>query len=313
MRAHILGSAAGGGFPQWNCACPNCLLVRAGDVSVRPRSQDSIAVTSAGERWLLVNASPDVARQVERFVPLHPRAPPVSAPRGQQEISRRHTPIAAIALTNGDLDHVLGLLSLREWQPLVLLATERVRAGLVERNAMMRTLARTSGQVTWKVLELGREVLLEDVGVGVTALPAPGKLPVHLVGLSEPSPEDNVALRIREVLTGRTIAIATSVGALEGVGTLTRGVDALLFDGTFWSEDELVSLGLGSARARDMAHVPIGGESGSLARLEPAGVARRVYTHINNTNPILRSGSPERVAVERAGWEVAFDGLEMSL
>lgn len=314
MRAHILGSAAGGGFPQWNCACPNCLLARAGDVSVRPRSQDSIAVTAAaGERWLLVNASPDVARQVERFAPLHPRAPMATGLPERPGISRRHTPIAAIALTNGDLDHVLGLLSLREWQPLVILATERVRAGLVERNAMMRTLARTSGQVTWRVLEPGREVVLEDVGVGVTALPAPGKLPVHLVNLTEPSAEDNVALRIRDVSTGRTIAIATAVGALEGVDVLARGADALLFDGTFWSEDELVSLGLGTARARDMAHVPIGGATGSLARLEAMRVARRVYTHINNTNPILRAGSPERMAVERAGWEVAFDGLEMSL
>jgi pyrroloquinoline quinone biosynthesis protein B len=300
MRAHILGSAAGGGFPQWNCACPNCVLARAGDVSVRARTQDSIAVTSGADRWLLVNASPDVGRQVERFAPLHPRAP-------------RHTPIAAIALTNGDLDHVLGLLSLRESQPLVILATEQVRAGLVERNAMMRTLARTPGQVTWRVLNPRREVILEDVGVGVTALPAPGKLPVHLVGLTQPSPEDNVALRIRELASGRTLAIATAIGALENVEALTGGADAVLFDGPFWSEDELLSLGLGRARARDMAHVPIGGEGGSLARLEPFVAARRIYTHINNTNPILRSGSPERAAVERAGWEVAFDGLEMSL
>lgn len=300
IRARILGSAAGGGVPQWNCGCENCLLVRKGDGRVRARTQDSMAIGTGGERWLLVNASPDVLRQIERFDALWPR-------------SRRDTPIAAIALTNGDLDHVLGLLSLREWQPLVILATERVRAGLVERNAMMRTLARTSGQVTWRVLEPGRELLLEDVGVGVTALPMPGKLPVHLVDLTEPSAEDNVALRIRDVSTGRTIAIATAVGALEGVDALARGADALLFDGTFWSEDELVSLGLGTARARDMAHVPIGGASGSLARLEPVRVARRVYTHINNTNPILRDGSPERMAVERAGWEVAFDGLEMSL
>ncbi len=301
MRARILGSAAGGGFPQWNCACPNCVLVRAGDESVRPGTQDSIALSSAGERWLVVNASPDIHRQIQAFPALHPRGP-------------RHTPIAAIALTNGDLDHVVGLLSLRESQPLVVLATERVRAGLVEQNAMLRTLARTPDQVTWRRLELGRELLLEDVGLGVTPVPAPGKLPVHLVGLSEPSPEDNVALRVRDLATGRVLAIVTSVGAIDReIEALVRGADAVLFDGTFWSEDELIALGLGRARARDMAHVPVGGPEGSLARLGALPAGARVFTHVNNTNPMLRAGGPERRAVEQAGWQVAHDGMEIPL
>jgi pyrroloquinoline quinone biosynthesis protein B len=300
MRAHVLGSAAGGGLPQWNCACDNCALARAGDPRVAPRTQDSIAVTADDARkWLLVNASPDVRVQVARFEPLWPRA-------------ARGTPIAAIALTNGDLDHVLGLLSLRESQPIVVLATESVRAGLVERNAMLRTLARTSDQVTWRRLELGREVALDEVGVGVTAVPAPGKLPVHLVGLTEPSPEDNVALRVRDLASGRTIVVATAIGSLEGIERIVGGADGLLFDGTFWSEDELVSRGLGRARARDMAHVPVGGDAGSLARLAGVAARRRVYTHVNNTNPMLVDGSPERLQVEGAGWEVAFDGLEVA-
>jgi pyrroloquinoline quinone biosynthesis protein B len=231
---------------------------------------------------------------------LHPRA-------------ARHTPIAAIALTNGDLDHVLGLLSLRESQAFVVLATERVRSGLVERNAMLRTLARSADHVAWRELELGREFALEEVGVGVTPVPAPGKLPVHLMGIAEASPQDNVALRIRDLASGRTLVLATAVGSLDGVEDLVGGADAVFFDGTFWSEDELVAGGLGRARARDMAHVPIGGEGGSLARLAGIGARRRIYTHINNTNPILRSDSPERAAVERAGWEIAYDGLEVSL
>ena len=301
----MLGSAAGGGLPQWNCACENCALVRAGDVSIQARTQDSMALTgrTPGDRWLLVNASPDVLRQIERFAPLHPRV-------------ARDTPIGAIALTNGDLDHVLGLLSLRESQPLTVLATDRVRAGLVERNAMLRTLARTRDQVTWKTLELGREVVLPAVGLGVTALAAPGKLPVHLVGAVDPSPEDNVALRVRDLASGRVCVVATAVGALRGVDAILAGADAVFFDGTFWSEEELVSQGLGTSLARDMAHVPIGGEGGSLARLalvDGLRSARRVYTHVNNTNPILRSGSPERAAVERAGWELGFDGMELSL
>jgi pyrroloquinoline quinone biosynthesis protein B len=298
MRAHILGSGAGGGVPQWNCACENCMLARSGDARVSPRTQDSIAIGVEGAPFLLVNASPDVLRQIERFSPLWPRRP-------------RHTPIGAIALTNGDLDHVLGLFSLRESQPLRVLATRAVRAGLVEDNAIMRTLARTADQVTWTELELGAEVRLDELRLGVTALPVPGKLPVHLVGRRAPSAEDNVALRVRDLAAGQTIVIATAVGVLDGVDAILEGADAVLFDGTFFREDELVAQGLGSAHARDMAHAPVGGGGGSLARLEGLRARRRIYTHVNNTNPMLREGSVERAAVEAAGWEVAFDGMEV--
>lgn len=300
MRLHVLGSGAGGGLPQWNCACDNCTLVRAGDARVTARTQDSIAIGSKGSGQLLVNASPDILRHIERTRRLWPRAP-------------RDTPIAAIALTNGDLDHVIGLLSLRESQPLRILSTARVRAGLVERNAVLRTLARTPDQVTWTTLELGSEIALDDLGIGVTAVSVTGKLPVHLVGLLEPSPEDNVALRVRDLATGRVAVVATAVGAFDGVEGLLAGADAILFDGTFWSDDELVARGLGRARAQDMAHVPVGGADGSLARLAAFTGARRVYTHINNTNPMLRADSAERAHVEGAGWEIASDGLEVVL
>jgi pyrroloquinoline quinone biosynthesis protein B len=177
---------------------------------------------------------------------------------------------------------------------------------------LLRTLARTPDQVTWLTLEPGDERVVESTGVAVTAVPVPGKLPVHLMGLAAPSPEDNVSLRIRDLATGRVAVVATAVGRLDGVEELFDGADAVFLDGTFWSDDELVAQGLGRARASDMAHVPIGGPEGSLARL--AGLAaRRVYTHVNNTNPVLRAGSPERAAVERAGWEVAFDGMELTL
>jgi pyrroloquinoline quinone biosynthesis protein B len=304
MRVRVLGSAAGGGLPQWNCGCANCAMARAGDGRVTPRTQDSIAIgPDRGEAWMLVNASPDILRQIERFDGLWPR-------------TARGTPIAALALTNGDLDHVVGLLSLRESQPLRILATRSVRAGLVEHNAVLRTLARTPTQVAWNDLEPGRELVLEDIGLGVTAVAVPGKLPVHLVGVTPPSPGDNVALRVRDLTRagqGTVVVIATSVGSLEGVDRLLAGAGAVFFDGTFWSADELVAQGLGTARASDMAHVPVGGDGGSLGRLGAGGGARRVYTHVNNTNPMLREGSPERAAVERAGWEVAFDGMEISL
>ncbi|HTB74444.1 MAG TPA: pyrroloquinoline quinone biosynthesis protein PqqB [Polyangiaceae bacterium] len=304
MRVEVLGSGAGGGLPQWNCGCDNCTLVRAGDRRVAARTQDSIAIggDAAGAAQLLVNASPDVLRHIERSRRLWPRGP-------------RDTPIGAIALTNGDLDHVIGLLSLRESQPLRILATRRVRDGLVERNAVLRTLARTPDQVTWTELELGREVVLDDVGVGVTPLPVAGKLPVHLVGLLDPSSEDNVALRVRDLASGRTVVVATALGSLDGIDALVAGADAILLDGTFWRDDELIALGLGRARAQDMAHVPVGGAAGSIARLAQAKIAgaRRVFTHINNTNPILRADSPERAEVERAGWEIAFDGMEIAV
>jgi pyrroloquinoline quinone biosynthesis protein B len=307
MRVRVLGSAAGGGLPQWNCGCANCAMARVGDARVTPRTQDSIAIGSdRGGGWLLVNASPDVLRQIERFDGLWPR-------------SARGTPIAALALTNGDLDHVAGLLSLRESQPLRILATQSVRAGLVDHNAFLRTLARTSTQVAWKTLELARELVLEDLGLGVTPVAVPGKLPVHLVGVSPPSAGDNVALRVRDLTRSEpdaVVVVATSVGSLEGVDALLAGAGAVFFDGTFWSADELVAQGLGTARASDMAHVPVGGDGGSLGHFGGAGwvgAARRIYTHVNNTNPMLREGSPERAAVERAGWEVAFDGMEITL
>jgi pyrroloquinoline quinone biosynthesis protein B len=303
MHVHVLGSGAGGGLPQWNCGCPNCTLVRAGDPRITPRTQDSIALASRvepGAPSLLVNASPDVLRHIERHSRLWPRSP-------------RDTPIGGIVLTNGDLDHVVGLLSLRESQPLRILATPRVRSGLVEKNAFLRTLARTADQVTWIDLVPGREAVLEDLGLGVTPLPAPGKLPVHLMGALEPSPEDNVALRVRDLASGRVVAVATAIGGFEGVDDIVGGADAVLFDGTFWSEDELVTLGLGKARARDMAHVPVGGPGGSLERLSLPATTRRVYTHINNTNPMLCAGSVERARVEQAGWEIAFDGMELTV
>lgn len=295
----MLGSGAGGGVPQWNCGCDNCGLVRRGDPRVQPRTQDSIAFTARGERWLVVNASPDIARQIERFPALHPRA-------------ARDTPISAVALTNGDLDHVVGLLTLRESQRFSVLCTERVREGLVDRNVVLRTLARTPDHVAWRTLEIGREVVVDDVGVGVTALPAPGKLPVHLMGLMTDSPEDNVALRIRDVVTGSTMVVATAFGALDGIEDLLRGAEVAFLDGTFWTEDELVSAGLGRALAREMAHVPIGGPKGSLARLA-AWPGRRIYTHVNNTNPVLRADSAPREEIERAGFTLAYDGLEVVL
>lgn len=306
MRARVLGAAAGGGFPQWNCGCANCRGVRAGTVKAIPRTQDSLAVGSDGEGWFLLNASPEIRGQIESFPALHPR-------------ESRHSPIRALLLTNGDLDHCLGLLSLRESHPLVVYSTERVRQGLVESNTMLRTLRRFPGQLTWRLLKPGLEEELSDLdgrpsGLSVRALPIPGKLPVHLEGLMPPDPEDNVGLWVREPKTGRLMVYLPGAASVEDqLVQALEGADCLFFDGTFWSDDELVRLGLGTKRAAEMAHLPIGGGAGSMARLAGLGCARKIYTHVNNTNPILLADSAERRAVEAAGWEVAGDGMEIRL
>jgi pyrroloquinoline quinone biosynthesis protein B len=299
MRLRILGSAAGGGFPQWNCACPNCAAVRARAPGVRSRTQDALAVEAAPGAWFLINASPDVHRQIEACPALQPD-------RG------RATPIRGVVLLNGDLDHTLGLFSLRENTPLVLHATESVWRAL-EGNTMLRTLQRFPGQLTWRRMELEQSFELQGSSVTVVPVALPGKVPKHLEGVTAPSPEDNVGLWIHDARTGKRAVIATAAGELGPWVDRIEGADAVLFDGTFWSSDELIALGLGTARAADMAHLPIGGDEGSLARLAGVRAGRRIYTHINNTNPILVEGSAERRAVEAAGWEVAEDGLEIEL
>jgi pyrroloquinoline quinone biosynthesis protein B len=300
MRVRVLGSAAGGGFPQWNCACDNCVLVRAGDARVTSRTQDCVAIESKS-RWLLVNASPDVLRQIEATAALHP----------QTQNTVRDTPIAAVVLTNGDLDHVLGLFSLRESQPLVVYATDRVFSSLMEMNAIARTLQRFPGHMTHRRLVIGEPCVVPELGdLTLTAFASPGKLPIHLAGVFEPRAEDNVGLRI--TVNGTTVAYATAVRDVRTIASQLAPSDVLLLDGTFWSSDELVTQRAGSARAEDMAHHPIGGEDGSIAALASVQhLGRKILTHINNTNPILREDSPERAWASRMGWEIAHDGMEM--
>jgi pyrroloquinoline quinone biosynthesis protein B len=307
LNIRVLGSAAGGGCPQWNCACRNCRGARDGSVRIEPRTQECVAVSADGEAWFLLNASPEVRAQIESFPPLHARR-------------LRESPIQGVLLTNGDLDHTLGLLCLRESQPLVVYATETVRRGFVESNVLYRTLQRFPGQVSWRTLRAGAEVELrrdggDPSGLSVEAFAVPGKLPVHLEGLGVDSDaRDNVGLRIRERGSRRALVYLSGVARMTpDVLSAAERADCLFFDGTFWSEDELRELGASEKRASDMAHLPIGGPGGSLAALGGVGAARRMYIHLNNTNPVLREDSPERAAVERAGWEIARDGMEMVL
>ena len=306
MRLRVLGSAAGGGFPQWNCGCLNCAGVRAGSLRATARTQESVALSADGLHWFLLNVSPEVRQQIESFEGLWPQR-------------ARHSPIAGILLNNGDLDHCLGLLSLRESHPLVGYATEAVRRGFTEGNVLYKTLQRFPEQLRWESLVLGREVplLLPDggapSGLMLTALPVPGKRPLHLETLGAPSPEDNVGFRIRDTRTGKTLAYLSAVaGWSPVVDELVSGADCVFFDGTFWTSDELVNAGLGTRRAEEMAHWPVGGVGGSMKYLSELP-ARRVLIHINNTNPVLREDGPERAELSRAGIELAHDGLELEL
>jgi pyrroloquinoline quinone biosynthesis protein B len=307
LKIRVLGSAAGGGCPQWNCACRNCRGARDGSVRVETRTQECVAVSADGEAWFLLNASPEIRAQIEGFPALRPRRV-------------RHSPIQGILLTNGDLDHTLGLLSLRESQPLVIHATEAVRRGFVESNVLFRTLQRFPGQVTWKTLVPGAEVELSadggsSSGLSVRAFAVPGKLPVHLEGLGPArGGEENVGFRIVDRRSRRVLVYLPSVGRLTlELLSEADGADCVFFDGTFWSEDELRELGISEKRASDMAHLPIGGVGGSLEALGMLRAPLRIYIHLNNTNPVLREDSPERASVERAGWRVGRDGLEIAL
>ena len=299
MLIRVLGSAAGGGFPQWNCGCDNCRAVRTGSTAFRARTQESVAVSADGDAWFLLNASPEIRAQLESFERLWPRAP-------------RHSPVAGLLLTNGDLDHCLGLFSLRESHPLVVHATESVRDGIVKDNVLYRTLERFPGQVTWQRLTLGAEQPLGDGTLRVTAVGVPGKVPLHLEGRAPPSAGDNVGLVIRDTKSGGRLAYFSGVaGPSDALSSALADANIVFFDGTFWSSDELIVAGLGTRRAEDMAHWPTGGSVGSLGLLarQPG---RRYLIHVNNTNPVLREDGEQRRIAARAGVEVACDGLELS-
>lgn len=299
MKAIVLGSAAGGGVPQWNCRCRICQLARAGDARVSSRTQSSLAVSADGEAWLLINASPDVRQQISATTELHPR-------RGL-----RDSPISAVLLTNGDVDHVAGLLTLRESQAFRLYATQSV-AQAVDANRIFAVCA--PGLVPRLPVTMGTR--FEPVpGLQVEMFAVPGKVALWLEDETMRIGDETDSTVGLEITAGgkRLLYIPGCAQVTDALCQRVAGADALLFDGTMWTDDEMVEAGLGSKTARRMGHVPLSGAGGSIAALADAPVRRRVFVHINNTNPILVEGSRERAAAERAGWEVAADGMRISL
>lgn len=301
MRIIILGSAAGGGVPQWNCGCPNCTEARRRRAG---RTQSSVAVSADGERWVILNASPDLRTQLAAHSPLWPR-------------SKRGSPVAAVVLTDGEIDHTLGLLLLREsGARLPVYAPAGVTALLGDDWPLYHVLSAYSG-VDARTLEEGRPINLTD-GAGVTlglccSATAVARLPPRYAR-SAPAATFDVGLLISDERTGGAFAYVPTAGSVDDrVRRATGGADILMFDGTFWSDDELRHAGVDAPSAREMGHLPIGGPGGSLELLPRLGAKRTVYVHINNTNPILSPASTERKQVELAGIVVGEDGMEFEL
>ena len=306
MRIRVLGSAAGGGFPQWNCNCRNCSGVRSGAIHARPRTQSSIAVTGKTPgSWALVNASPDILSQLQTNSLLQPAR------------AIRDTAITAIVLVDGQIDHTTGLLMLREaTRPWPLWCTDSVYTDLTRGNPVLDVLSHYCGVDRRRIDLDGQEFSVQGVaGVCWRALPVASKPAPYSPNREAPVPGDNVALVIRSEESGKSALYAPGLGEIEPhVWEAMQAVDCVLVDGTFWTDDEMIRLGLSSKRARQIGHLPQTGPGGMLEWLERLpGPTRKILIHINNTNPILEETSPERAQLRRLGVEVASDGMEIVL
>ncbi len=298
-----MGTAAGGGFPQWNCWCPGCATVRQDARAAWPRTQSSAAISADGRHWFLLNASPDVREQLGRL----------ASPAPDRAI--RRVPIEGVLLTDGELDHSLGLALLREARLLPLYTTSSI-ATVLDRDSRILAVTRAFSEVPLTELPLDEVVELRHrdgtaSGLSVEAFPVQGDPPMFAPEAAE---GHTVGLHVRDRLSNHACIFVPGCGALDAP-LLARlaTADILLFDGTFWSDRELIDLGISDRTARELDHLPIGGPDGSLQHLAALPCRHRVYTHINNTNPVLLEDSPERRAVSDAGLIVGFDGLSISL
>jgi pyrroloquinoline quinone biosynthesis protein B len=318
MHIRILGSAAGGGFPQWNCGCGNCVGVRENThVNLRSdinkkgfqgkaRTQAQIALSADSSSWFLAGASPDLTRQIENSPDLHPRA-------------LRGSPVAGVVLGSADLDHILGLLLLRELQPLRVYASPSILRILREENSMFGMLNRVEPQVVWTPMSSGAPFPLlsadgKDSGLRCEVLYISGRYPKYVrTEVAKPSAQEASAALFFESASGKRVAYLTAIGNLsDTLLEKIHGADLLLFDGTFWSDDELIRIQGSGETARQMGHIPVE-ESLRLLKNINIKAGHKMFIHLNNTNPILNEASPEYQAVREAGWEVAEDNWQLEL
>jgi len=310
MLMKIIGSAAGGGFPQWNCNFRLSRAARAGEPGLRPRTQSSLAVSADGARWVLFNASPDIRQQIAATPALQPGP----------DAPLRSSPLCAVVLTNADVDHVAGLLSLRERQPFALYATAEI-LGILAENPIFNVL--DPAIVSRRELIPGGAIEIADAegrgtGVGIEPFVVAGKEPLYLeeAAPSEARPHhegETIGIRILPSDGGKSFFYIPACATItDDLRRRLEGAAGALFDGTFYTNDEMIVAGVGKKTAARMGHSPLSGAEGTLARLTGIAIGRRILVHINNTNPILDGDSPQRRAVEAAGWEVAWDGMEVA-
>ena len=302
MRVRLLGTSAGGGFPQWNCRCRNCQGVRSGALRARPRTQSCVAVSADERRWFLLNASPDIRLQIESLAPLLPSH------------DTRGSNIEAVLLTNADLDHTLGLFVIREGQPLCVYAAAGVQRALDEGLRLSPVLERYCG-IEWREPSLDLAPLRcrdgSPSGLLVSAFPLPGKSPRYLENNQD---VPSTGYRLVDQRTGGRLVFMPDLSALAGEALAqARDCDVLLLDGTFWSDDEMRRAGVGDNTAGKMGHLPVGGPAGSLQIIRALSAPRKIYLHINNTNPMLIEDCPEHQEVIAAGVEIGYDGMELTL
>lgn len=300
----VLGAAAGGGFPQWNSNAPACRRARAGDPAARPRTQASLAVSHDDEHWFIFNASPDLRQQIEQTPCLQPRS------------GLRSSPIAGVVLTNGDVDAIAGLLTLRERQPLTIYATAQVLR-VLDANPIFEVLARDV--VRRQPVELDHPTALAAPdgaagGLHLTLFAVPGKIPLYLEADDRPPP-----IVVGEGTVGATIDDGRSrchfipgcAAMIPELADRLRDAGLVFFDGTLWRDDEMIAAGLGHKTGRRMGHMSLTGSEGTISAFAELGVRRKILIHINNSNPVLLDDSPERARIEAAGWEVGYDGMEI--
>jgi len=309
MIIKILGSAAGGGFPQWNCNCHNCAAVRAGTPGFRARTQSSLAISRDGVNWALLNASPDLRQQINDTPQLH----------ADPKVGLRHSPIKAAVLTNGDVDHIIGLINLREAQPFSVYASDRVLATIGD-NSVFQVLAEQN--VPRIEMKLGVPFELKgagvDLGLTVEAFAVPGKVALYLEDKSSAdfgSQEgDTIGLKITDPAEKKSFFYIPGCAAVdETLANRLKGASLVFFDGTLFTDGEMIEQGLLDKTGARMGHISMSGENGSIAAFSNLGVGRLIYVHINNSNPALDENSPARKAIDGAGWEVGYDGMEVRL
>ena len=296
FRAHILGAAAGGGVPQWNCGCENCNLARAGKIP--SQTQSSLAITANGNSWAVLNASPDIRQQLADAPPLHPS-------------DLRSLPLEAVLVTNGDIDHVAGLLTLREMQPFTLYATTGIHEVLAQ-NPMFDALNASVVTRTSIALDTPFELV---PGLTATLYAVPGKVPLYLEGdevQTDLMGDQTVGVELRTA--DKVVHYIPGCALLnDALASRLQGADLLFFDGTLWQDDEMVRAGLSQKTGKRMGHMSMSGEDGSIAAFSGLEIGQKVYVHMNNTNPVLRPDSSEKARAEAAGWTIGQDGMEISL